>query len=163
MVLQGLDMVTILLVVVQGLQDHQAAQIITLLHQEDIHLPHTLLVVHQAQEAQDGRLNSRALWGLLVVHQMDLRHHLHQVLMKCTTIDLVGLNQVMEVLALHIQVKTHQIMVLLQEHLLGHLQALLQEVLLQCRALIQAQHLGDHRHKANLLILANHHTQINSR
>ena len=100
---------------------------------------------------------------LQVVHQMDLLHHLHQVLMKCTTTDLAGLNQVMEVLVLHIQVKTHQIMVLLQEHLLGHLQALLQEVLLQCRALIQAQHLADHQHKANLLILANHHTQINSR
>ena len=163
MVLQGLDTVTILLVVVQGLQGHQAAQIITLLHQEDIHLPHTLLVVHQAQGVQDGHLNSRALWDLQVVHQMDLLLHLHQVLMKCTTTDLAGLNQVMEVLVLHIQVKTHQIMVLLQEHLLGHLQALLQEVLLQCRALIQAQHLADHQHKANLLILANHHTQINSR
>ena len=163
MVLQGLDTVTILLVVVLGLQGHQAAQIITLLHQEDIHLRHTLLVAHQAQGVQDGHLNSRALWDLQVVHQMDQLHHLHQVLMKCTTTDLAGLNQVMEVLVLHIQVKTHQIMVLLQDHLLGHLQVLLQEVLLQCRALIQAQHLADHQHKANLLILANHHTQINSR
>ena len=163
MVLQVPGTVTILrLAAVQDLLGHQAAQIITLLHPEDILLHHTLLV-HQGLEVQVGLHNSQDLWDLLEALQMDPLHHLHQVLMKCTTTDLAGLNQVMEVLVLHIQVKTHQIMVLLQEHLLGHLQALLQEVLLQCRALIQAQHLADHQHKANLLILANHHTQINSR
>ena len=146
----------------QDLLDHQAAQIITLLHLEDILLRHIHLAVHQDLGAKDGLHNSRALWGLQVVHQMDLLHHHHQVLMICTTIDLVGLNQGMEVHDLHIQVKIPRVIVLLQELLLVHHQVHLRGALI-LQAHILAKLLEDHRYKAKPLILANHHTKINSR
>ena len=163
MVLQVPGMVTILhRAVVQDLPGHQAAQIIILLHLEDIPLHHTLLV-HPDLGVQVGLHNSQDLWDLPVVLQMDLLHHRHQVLMICTTTGLAGLNQDMEVHVLHIQVKTRRVMVLHQELLLVHHQVHLQEALFLSRALILVHLLGHLRHKANPLILANHRTQINFR
>lgn len=163
MVLQVPGTVTILrLAAVQDLLGHQAAQIITLLHPEDILLHHTLLV-HQGLEVQVGLHNSQDLWDLLEALQMDPLHHLHQVLMICTTIGLAGLNQDMEVPVLHIQAKTRRVMVLLQELLLVHHPPHLQEALLLPRVPIRAQQPEDHKGKDNPLILVKHHTLINTR
>ena len=164
MVLQDQVMVIILhLVMARGQLDHQAAQIITLLHQEDILLLHTPLAVRLDLGVKDGLRSSQVSWVLLAVLQMDLHHHLHQVLMICTTTGQAGLNQDMEAHDHPTKVKIHRVMALLQELLLVHHQVHLQEALLLRRAHILAHLLGHLRHKANPLILANHHTQINFR
>ena len=164
MVLQDQATVIILLLVMaQGLLDLQAAQIITLLHQEDIPLHHIPLVVHLDLEVKDGLPSSQVSWVLLAVLQMDLHHHLHQVLMICTTTGQAGLNQDMEAHDHPTKVKIHRVMALLQELLLVSHRVHLQEALLLRRAHILAHLLGHLRHKANPLILANHHTQINFR
>ena len=166
MVPLGQDMDTIHpLVAVKGLQDHQAAQIIThLLLQEDILLPPTRLV-HQDHVVQHGLHNSLVSWGLPEGLPMD-RHHLrHRVLMTCTT-GRDGPNQAMEVRVPHIRVRTLQVMELVQDqyHLVVNLPAHLQGVHLHLhlQAHILSLHLEAHQFKArdmevvvNLLMLIN--------
>ena len=158
----GQDMDTIPhLVTVNGPQDHQAAQIITLLLlQEDILLPPTHLV-HQDHGVQHGPLNSLVSWGLhLPMVQLSL---LHQVLMTCIT-GQDGPNQAMEVRVPHIRVRTLQVMEVPQDqyHLAVHLPAHLQEGHLHLQVPILPPRLEGHQFKDrdmgavdNLLILIN--------
>ena len=147
---------------VKGHRDHQAAQIIILLLLEDIPLP-PMHQVHRAQEAQHGPHNKRDSWDLQVGLQMDQLHHLHRVLMKCTT-GQDGHSQAMEVHDPHIQVKTLRVMEQVQEQhpLQASLPVYLQEVPL-LRAHTQYPQVADLQHKANLRILDNLLIQINFR